>query len=762
MGFRRSLALLVAGTLVPFLVFAVVAVHQYSRERNAAAEHALLDAARVHVVALDKHFEATITALRVLGTSEHLDAGDFRAFYRQCLRAIEAREEWRTISLFDVSGRRLLTTSEAFGSSLPGPPPAMAEPFRRLVEAAAPNVSDLFESPLSHQHRVSVGVPIARDAGVRWVISAGMSADALGKLVASQRALPDATVTLLDRRYRIVASSHGQPAIGEFAPPRFAKLAAGTAEGMSREPGTDGTSALTAFSRSAVFGWTASIAVPVSGGLVQSPVQTILGVGLVLLLTGITIAVWAGRRISRPIEALALAAGQIGRGEPVRPVPSGVTEVAALSAALVGASEDRTRSEADLAKASERLRILHEIDRGIIAAETPVAIAEATVGRVRELMGVPRVILNLFDLEAGEAEWLAAAGRRRLHVGPGVRYPLGLMGDVDALRRGELQTIDVDALPRSRDAEALLASGVHAYMVVPMTAGGELIGALSFGDATALFSPEQVSIAREVAAQMAIAIAQAQLHERVKGQAVELEQRVQERTRELEAANHELDAFSYSISHDLRAPLRAMQGFTEALLEDYGARLDAPGQDYAQRIVAASRRMDLLIQDLLAYSRLSRAEVELETVSVETVVDEVCAQLATELKSRGAEIAIDRPLGRVMAHRAVFGQVLTNLLSNAVKFVSPAAAPRIRIWTDARGDWVRLWVEDNGIGIAPEHRERIFRAFERLHGVEQYPGTGIGLAIVQRGIARLGGRVGVEPAPAGGSRFWVELKSAEA
>jgi len=208
-----------------------------------------------------------------------------------------------------------------------------------------------------------------------------------------------------------------------------------------------------------------------------------------------------------------------------------------------------------------------------------------------------------------------------------------------------------------------------------MTARGELIGALSFGDATRLFSPDQVGIAREVAAQMAIAIAQAQLYERVKRQAVELEQRVQDRTRELEVANQELDAFSYSISHDLRAPLRAMQGFTEALLEDYGARLDASGQDYAQRIVAASRRMDLLIQDLLAYSRLSRTEVQLETVSVETVVDEVCAQLATELKSRGAEIGIDRRLGRVMAHRAVFGQVLTNLLSNAVKFVSPAARP---------------------------------------------------------------------------------------
>ncbi len=761
MGFRRSLALLVAATLLPLLAFSVVAVHQYGRERNAAAEHALLDAARVQVVALDKHFEATIAALRVLGTSEHLDAGDLLAFYRQCRRAVETRAEWRTISLFDRGGRRLLITSEPFGSALPGPPQTMTDPFRRLVESAAPNVSDLFESPLSRRYGVSVGVPVLRGGEVRWVLSAGMSPDALGTLVTSQRALPDWTVTLLDRRFRIVASSRGQPTLGEFAAPSFVKIASGTVEGTSRGAAADGISALTAFSRSEVFGWTASITVPVSGGIFQRPVQAILAVGAMLLLTGLTVAVWAARRISRPIEALALAAQQIGRGETVQPVPSGVTEVAALSTALVGASRDRVRAEAELARAGERLRILHEIDRGLIAAETPVVIAEATIGRVRELLGVPRAIVNLFDLEAGEGEWLAAAGRRRVHVGPGVRFPLALMGDVDALRRGEVQTVDAEALPRSPATEALLASGIRVYMVVPMIAGGELIGALSFGDAAGPFSPEQLGIAREVAAQMAIAIAQARLYERVKRQAVELEQRVEERTRDLEAANQELDAFSYSISHDLRAPLRAMQGFTESLLEDYGERLDATGQDYAQRIVAASHRMDLLIQDLLAYSRLSRTDVRLEPVDVETVVDEVCAQLVTELNGRRAEISVDRPLARVLAHRTVFGQILANLLTNAVKFVSPTTRPRIRIWTEARGDRARLWVEDNGIGILPEHRERIFRTFERLHGVEQYPGTGIGLAIVQRGVARLGGQVGVESTPGQGSRFWVELVSAE-
>jgi PAS domain S-box-containing protein len=231
---------------------------------------------------------------------------------------------------------------------------------------------------------------------------------------------------------------------------------------------------------------------------------------------------------------------------------------------------------------------------------------------------------------------------------------------------------------------------------------------------------------------------------------------------ELDLVNRELDAFSYSISHDLRAPLRAMQGFAEALLEDYGARLDATGHDFAQRIVAASRQMDALIQDLLAYSRLARTEIALDPVSLETVVDEACAPLEMEVKERGGEVTVERPLGRVLAHRAVLGQIVTNLLANAVKFTRPDTPPRVRIRGERTPGRVRLWVEDNGIGIAPEHRERIFRAFERLHGMQQYPGTGIGLAIVQKGALRLGGQAGVESEPGVGSRFWVELREAEA
>jgi GAF domain-containing protein len=155
------------------------------------------------------------------------------------------------------------------------------------------------------------------------------------------------------------------------------------------------------------------------------------------------------------------------------------SEVALLQAfadqAAIALSSAQTQEA--VAKQAERLRMLHEIDRAIITETTPVAIAEAVLWRLRDLLGVPRAIVNLFDWEAEEVEWLAAVGRHRMHLGPGVRYPLRFAGDLDALRRGEAQVVDVNTLPPSPEAEALLASGVLVYMVVPMIVGGQLIGA---------------------------------------------------------------------------------------------------------------------------------------------------------------------------------------------------------------------------------------------------------------------------------------------
>ena len=236
-----------------------------------------------------------------------------------------------------------------------------------------------------------------------------------------------------------------------------------------------------------------------------------------------------------------------------------------------------------------------------------------------------------------------------------------------------------------------------------------------------------------------------------------LEERVKRRTAELEESNAALEAFGYSVSHDLRAPLRTMQGFARALLEDYGPLLDEDGRDYATRITTGAARMDQLIQDLLAYSRLSRSEIKAEPVSLESVLRMAERQLEPALQERHGTLAIHGPLPRVLGHETTLVQVIVNLLSNALKFTAPGTAPSVEVWSERRAGRVRLFVRDNGIGIEPQHQDRIFAVFERLHGTEAYPGTGIGLAIVKKGIERLRGRSGVDSAPGQGSTFWIEL-----
>jgi PAS domain S-box-containing protein len=237
----------------------------------------------------------------------------------------------------------------------------------------------------------------------------------------------------------------------------------------------------------------------------------------------------------------------------------------------------------------------------------------------------------------------------------------------------------------------------------------------------------------------------------------DLEHRVVERTAQLADANAELESFAYSVAHDLRAPLRGMQGFSRALLEDHADALGETGRDYAGRIARGAERLDDLINDLLAYSRLAREEIRSEPVELEGLVADVLRHMDPQIEQARAALQLERPFPAVIGQRAVLTQVLMNLIGNAIKFVPPGAEPRVRVWAEHRGGNARIWVEDNGIGICPEHRDKIFRVFERLHGQKAYPGTGIGLAIVKKGIERLGGSVGVVSEPGRGSRFWFEL-----
>jgi two-component system, sensor histidine kinase and response regulator len=230
----------------------------------------------------------------------------------------------------------------------------------------------------------------------------------------------------------------------------------------------------------------------------------------------------------------------------------------------------------------------------------------------------------------------------------------------------------------------------------------------------------------------------------------------------LKESNEELEAFSYSVSHDLRAPVRAMQGFARVLLEDYGDKIDEVARDYLDRIVSGACRMDNLIQDLLIYSKLGHTELSLGPVSLRNLLSEILRSLSSEIEAREAEVIVSADLPDVQGNKMALGQALENLVGNALKFTRDGETPKVRVEAETIGTIVRLWVKDNGIGIPEEHHARVFRVFERLHTADTYPGTGIGLAIVRKGIERMNGHVGLESKVGEGSRFWIELPAVTA
>jgi four helix bundle suffix protein len=235
-----------------------------------------------------------------------------------------------------------------------------------------------------------------------------------------------------------------------------------------------------------------------------------------------------------------------------------------------------------------------------------------------------------------------------------------------------------------------------------------------------------------------------------------LEQIVAERTAKLRETVAELEAYSYSIAHDMRSPLRSMSSFSRILEEDFGALLPPEGNDFLRRISASAVRMDALITDILNYSRISRSELKLESVDVEKLAREIIdsyPDFRDFHHFHDAAIRVEGPIPFVVGNAAALTQCISNLLSNALKFIVKGTAPRVRIFAETKPGRVRLWFEDNGIGIPPGERERIFTMFQRLHSSEEFEGNGIGLTIVRRCVERMGGQAGVESEPGVGSRL---------
>lgn len=245
-------------------------------------------------------------------------------------------------------------------------------------------------------------------------------------------------------------------------------------------------------------------------------------------------------------------------------------------------------------------------------------------------------------------------------------------------------------------------------------------------------------------------------HTELREHASNLEAMVAERTAHLQQTIAELESVSYSLSHDMRAPLRTIHGFTQIVLKDAAERLTPEEKALLEKCTKAVGRLDRLIQDVLTYTRVSRQQIKLVPVDVEALIRQIIAE-RPELQPPKAEINLESPLLAVCGHEASLTQAITNLLDNAVKFVASNRTARVSVRTERTGENVNLWIEDNGIGIPEEAQGRLFAIFQRVHDEKQYPGTGIGLAIVRKAVERMGGSVRVESQLGQGSRFCLQL-----
>jgi signal transduction histidine kinase len=240
--------------------------------------------------------------------------------------------------------------------------------------------------------------------------------------------------------------------------------------------------------------------------------------------------------------------------------------------------------------------------------------------------------------------------------------------------------------------------------------------------------------------------------DRLRDRAIEL----QASNAELQRSNAELEQFAYVASHDLSAPLRAVAGFSQLLGVRYQGKLDDDADEFIKHMQDGVDRMQRIIDDLLAYSRVDRSGLQPEELDLDKMLDEVLQGLRPDIEERGAEVTRE-PLGRACGEPGQLSQVLQNLIANGIKFTAPGVAPRVHVSAQRADDRVRVSVRDNGIGVDPAHIEQIFKMFQRLHGADEYEGTGIGLAIAKKIIDRHDGRIDIEPEPGGGTVFSFDI-----
>ncbi|TAK13886.1 MAG: PAS domain S-box protein [Anaerolineae bacterium] len=437
---------------------------------------------------------------------------------------------------------------------------------------------------------------------------------------------------------------------------------------------------------------------------------------------------------------------------------------------------ERERLLEDLQRQSNRLQTAVAISARAITILEPARLIQEAVSLIAERFGFYYVGLFLAD-ESREYAVLAVgsgeAGTKM--VKDGHRLKIGgesMIGWCVANKQARI-ALDVGEDAIRFDNPNL--PDTRSEMALPLISRGDVLGALTVqSDIEAAFTGDDISALQGMADQLASAIENARLYEasqtelkrrekaerEVRKLNKELERRVEQRTAQLQAANRELESFAYTVSHDLRAPLRAIGGYAHILLEDYGENFEDQAGHYLSQIRGNIDRMGLLIDGLLAFSRLGRQQIKRQPVELDSILKSVQEDLAAEIKERKVKLKIAR-LPVVQADPTLIRQVYANLVGNAVKFTRKTEKAVIEVGTrDNEGETI-FFVRDNGVGFDLKYVDKLFGVFQRLHPAHEYEGTGVGLAIVNRIVTRHGGHIWVEAAENEGATFFFSLGDVE-
>jgi signal transduction histidine kinase/HAMP domain-containing protein len=722
---RAHLLALVLASLLPLLVFAVAMVVFSARSEREVVERGAIERTRALTTAVDSELNSSIRTLEALATSRDLDSADLQTFYDDAARVLRSQSVWQTILLSRPSGEPLMNLLRPLGTVLPRTFDQRS--FDRLVETQRPAVGDIRFGPLNQKYGFVIRVPVMRDGQLAYVLSAVHGIESMNALLSPQRLPASWIAAIFDVNGNVVARTiSADRYVGRPASAPLLGALSRAAEGWILGATLEGWPVYSAFSRSQFTGWTVAIGIPadvVDGGFRRSLAYLVLfGGGLLAL--GLLIAWFLASRTSASIASLSAVARQVSSGEPAVPVAA----EAASGARPTRIAEVETVRDALLS--AHRLLAEEAIEKERLAVRLQLALAAGDIG------------VHEWHPETNELIW---DDRVRAHWGlsPGAPVDFAIFRQgLHSEDRGELET----ALKRALDPRS--GGEYHAEFRV-----------IGIDDHVERWIEASGRVMFENGKPVRLTGTTLDVSPRKSFQA-ELERQVLERTVRLEETIGELEAFSYSVSHDMRAPLRAMEGYSKALVEDYGERLDSQAKIYLDRIVRSARRLDSLIKDVLAYSRVAKEEIMLTPVEVTALIDDVIAS-NPEYQQPYTRVIIHRPLDRVLGHEAYLTQCVTNLLANAVKFVTTGVVPEIRIRSEQFNGKVRLWFEDNGVGIDPAHHERIFQIFGQVHAEGRYAGTGIGLAIVRKAVQRMNGELGVESELGKGSCFWFTLDAAE-